>query len=176
MMKGSFDGRGGLWIGKAREPGAVVVYPHGRETAQREEIMTMLERREIGDRRVNPSRQDQPFDFCCTRHIEDRRQKNRPAVGKHWTEVDINPITRCLTDNLVSYSSQGRHVSGVPMSRIPGKLYELLPYLYSIAGMVMINYSESIIGDTFGLLLYLLAGLIFLKRSNYRQDIVNKIN
>jgi hypothetical protein len=62
------------------------------------------------------------------------------------------------------------------LAPIPGKLYELLPYLYSIAGVVMINYFESIIGDTFGLLLYLLAGLIFLKRSNYRQDIVNKIN
>jgi hypothetical protein len=34
MMKGSFDGRGGLWIGKAREPGAVVVYLHGRHTTE----------------------------------------------------------------------------------------------------------------------------------------------
>jgi hypothetical protein len=61
----------------------------------------MLERREIGDRRVNSSRQGQPFDFYCTRHIADRRQNNRPAVRKHWTEVDIDLITRCLTDKLV---------------------------------------------------------------------------
>jgi hypothetical protein len=60
----------------------------------------MVERRNIVDRRVNPSRQWQPF--YCTRRIVDRRQNNLPAVSKHWTEYDIDLITRCLTDKLVS--------------------------------------------------------------------------
>jgi len=34
MMKGSFDGGDGLWIGKEREPGAVIVYLHGRHTTE----------------------------------------------------------------------------------------------------------------------------------------------
>jgi hypothetical protein len=58
----------------------------------------MVERRSIGDRRVNPSGQWHPLD--CTRRIADRRQNNLPAVSKHWTEYDIDLITRCLTDNL----------------------------------------------------------------------------
>jgi hypothetical protein len=62
----------------------------------------MEERRKVGDRRVNPSTQGLPFDFYCTRQIADRRQNNRPRMRKHWTEYDINLITRCLTDNLVS--------------------------------------------------------------------------
>jgi len=35
MMKGSFDGGDGLWIGKEREPGAVIAYLHGRHTTER---------------------------------------------------------------------------------------------------------------------------------------------
>jgi hypothetical protein len=34
MMKGSFDGGDGLWTGKEREPGAVLVYLHGRHTTE----------------------------------------------------------------------------------------------------------------------------------------------
>jgi hypothetical protein len=60
----------------------------------------MVERREIRDRRVNPPKQGLPF--YCTRHIADRRQNNLPRVSKHWTEYDIDLITRCLTDKLVS--------------------------------------------------------------------------
>jgi hypothetical protein len=60
----------------------------------------MVERRNIGDRRVNPSRQWLPFYSTC--HIADRRQNNLPTVRKHWTEYDIDLITRCLTDKLVS--------------------------------------------------------------------------
>ena len=56
---------------------------------------------------------------------------------------------------------------------LPDKFYELLPYLYSIAGVVMINYFESFIGVTLGFLSILFAGLIFLKRSDYRQHRVN---
>jgi hypothetical protein len=59
----------------------------------------MVERRNIGDRRVNPSRQGLPF--YCTRQIADRRQKSLAMPKKHWTEYDIDLITRCLTDKLV---------------------------------------------------------------------------
>ena len=59
----------------------------------------MVERRSTGDRRVNPSSQWLP---CYSiRRTADRRQNNLHAVSKHWTEYDINLITRCLTDNLV---------------------------------------------------------------------------
>jgi len=60
----------------------------------------MVERREVGDRRINPTKQGLPFH--CTRHIADRRQNNLPTVKKHWTEYDIDLITRCLTDKQVS--------------------------------------------------------------------------
>ena len=60
----------------------------------------MEERRKIGDRRVNTSMQGQLF--YCTRHIQDRRQNNLAMPKKHWTEYDIDLITRCLTDKLDS--------------------------------------------------------------------------
>jgi hypothetical protein len=60
----------------------------------------MVERRNIGDRRMDPSRQRQPI--YCTSRIADRRQNNLPTVSKHWTEYDIDLITRYLTDKLVS--------------------------------------------------------------------------
>lgn len=60
----------------------------------------MVERRHIGDRRMDPSRQRLPI--YCTRRIADRRQYNLPTVSKHWTEYDIDLITRCLTDKPVS--------------------------------------------------------------------------
>ena len=59
----------------------------------------MVERRKIRDRRMNPPRQGQAFYY--TRHMADRRQNNLPTVRKHWTEYDIDLITRCLTDKLV---------------------------------------------------------------------------
>ena len=59
----------------------------------------MVERRNTGDRRVNSSRQWQPC--YCIRRIADRRQNNPHPVSKHWTEYDIDLITRCLTDKLV---------------------------------------------------------------------------
>ena len=60
----------------------------------------MEERRKTGDRRVNISKQGVPFH--CTRHIADRRKKNTPRPKKHWTEYDVDLITRCLTDRLDS--------------------------------------------------------------------------
>jgi hypothetical protein len=58
------------------------------------------EKRRISDRRVNSPKQGQSF--YCRRHIADRRQNNLPTVRKHWTEYDIDLITRCLTDKLGS--------------------------------------------------------------------------
>ena len=60
----------------------------------------MVERRNTGDRRVNPSRQWLPF--YCTRHIADRRQKSPPTASKRRTVHDTDLISRCLTDNPVS--------------------------------------------------------------------------
>jgi hypothetical protein len=58
--------------------------------------MITEERRRTGDRRVNIPKQWAPF--YCTRQIMDRRQ-NKPK--KHWSEYDVDLITRCLTGNLV---------------------------------------------------------------------------
>jgi hypothetical protein len=58
--------------------------------------------------------------------------------------------------------------------RIPDKFYELLPYLYAIAGVVTIYYFESSTGYASGLLLIFAAGLVFLMRRDYRHGKVNK--
>jgi hypothetical protein len=62
------------------------------------------------------------------------------------------------------------------MPRIPDKLYELLPYLYSMAGVAMTIYFETFIGDASGYLLILFAGIIFFKRSDYRKGRVTRKN
>ncbi len=62
------------------------------------------------------------------------------------------------------------------MCKIPDRLYELLPYLYAIAGVVTINYFETSLGYASGILLIFTAGIIWLMRSDYRQGSVNKKN
>jgi hypothetical protein len=57
----------------------------------------MEERRKIRDRRVNPPKESLPGYY--TRRIADRRQSTLAPEWKHWTEYDIDLITRCLTDN-----------------------------------------------------------------------------
>jgi hypothetical protein len=61
----------------------------------------MEERRKIEDRRANTSKRRAPF--YCTRRIADRRKKYTHRPKKHWTEYDIDLITRCLTDGLDSF-------------------------------------------------------------------------
>ena len=70
-------------------------------TAQQGEITTMEERRKLGDRRTNTSKRRAPFE--CRRQIANRRKKYTPRPKKHWTEYDIDLITRCLTDGLDGY-------------------------------------------------------------------------
>ena len=60
----------------------------------------MEERRKTGDRRINTP--NEKLAFYCTRQITDRRHTRQPGARKHWTEYDIDLITRCLTDKLVS--------------------------------------------------------------------------
>ena len=62
------------------------------------------------------------------------------------------------------------------MCNIPDRLYELLPYLYAIAGVVTINYVETSLGYASGILLIFTAGLVFLMRSDYRQGKADKNN
>jgi hypothetical protein len=58
----------------------------------------MEERRKLRDRRVNAPRRSAPLHYA--RRIADRRQINLITPKKHWTEYDIELITRCLTSNL----------------------------------------------------------------------------
>ena len=59
----------------------------------------MEERRKTGDRRVKTPRQG--GSFYCTRQVADRGRNNLATLKKHWSEYDIDLITRCLTDDLL---------------------------------------------------------------------------
>jgi hypothetical protein len=52
---------------------------------------------------------------------------------------------------------------------LPDKLYELLPYLYALAGFYTAFYFDTPIGYLSGFLLLATAGLVWLMRSDYRQ-------
>jgi hypothetical protein len=60
----------------------------------------MDEKRKTGERRLNTPNQERPF--YCTRQLTDRRRRRRPMPEKHWSEHDIDLITHCLTDNMVT--------------------------------------------------------------------------
>jgi UPF0716 family protein affecting phage T7 exclusion len=47
--------------------------------------------------------------------------------------------------------------------------YEYTPYIYAIAGIMSILQIGSIIGIAFGIALIAAAGVIFIKRVNYRK-------
>jgi hypothetical protein len=53
--------------------------------------------------------------------------------------------------------------------RLPKGIYEMLPYLYVLAGMASINHFEKFTGYVLGLLLIFMGGVIFLMRANHRQ-------
>jgi len=58
----------------------------------------------------------------------------------------------------------------------PRLFYETQPYLYVVVGVAAINHFKNFLGFTLGLLLILIAGVIFLMRSNYREDLANMGN
>jgi Flp pilus assembly protein TadB len=47
--------------------------------------------------------------------------------------------------------------------------YEYTPYIYAVAGIMSILQIGSIIGIAFGIALIAAAGVIFIKRVNYRK-------
>jgi hypothetical protein len=57
---------------------------------------------------------------------------------------------------------------------LPEKFYELLPYLYTIGGVIAIIYTDTPIGYVSGSLLILTGGVIFLMRRDYRQGRINR--
>jgi len=59
---------------------------------------------------------------------------------------------------------------------LPEKFYELLPYLYTIGGVIAIGYVNTPLGYLSGCLLILTGGVIFLMRRDYRQGRDNKKN
>ena len=52
---------------------------------------------------------------------------------------------------------------------LPEKFYELLPYLYTIGGVISISYIDTLLGYASGCLLIFTGGLIFMMRRDYRQ-------
>ena len=59
---------------------------------------------------------------------------------------------------------------------LPDRLYEVLPYLYAIAGFATATYFDTPVGFGSGFLLLLTAGLVWLMRRDYRQGRVTKNN
>jgi hypothetical protein len=57
---------------------------------------------------------------------------------------------------------------------IPDKLYEFLPVLYGIAGLVTFYKFDTAIGYASGILLILTAGLVWMMRRDYRQVNIKK--
>ena len=57
---------------------------------------------------------------------------------------------------------------------LPEKFYELLPYLYTIGGVIAISYIDTPLGYLAGVLLIFTGGVIFLMRRDYRQGRANK--
>jgi len=73
---------------------------------------------------------------------------------------------------------RGRYINisedGVYPMWLPEKFYELLPYLYTIGGVIAISYIDTPLGFISGSLLILTGGIIFLMRRDYRQGRINK--
>ena len=55
--------------------------------------------------------------------------------------------------------------------RLPKEIYEPLPYLYPVAGVAIANYLHTFTGDISALFLFLFSGIVFLARSNHRQNL-----
>ena len=74
----------------------------------------------------------------------------------------------------------GRYINkpegGVDPMWLPEKFYEMLPYLYTIGGVIAISYVNTPLGFLSGCLLILTGGVIFLMRRDYRQGRLNKKN
>lgn len=57
---------------------------------------------------------------------------------------------------------------------LPDRIYEMLPYLYAIAGFSTAVYFDTPIGYVSGFLLLLTAGIVWMMRRDYRQGRVDK--
>jgi hypothetical protein len=57
---------------------------------------------------------------------------------------------------------------------LPDKLYEFLPFLYGIAGLVTFYKFDTAIGYASGCLLILTACLVWIMRRDYRQVNIKK--
>jgi hypothetical protein len=57
---------------------------------------------------------------------------------------------------------------------LPDKVYELLPYLYAVAGFLTASYFENAVGYASGFLLLLTGCLVWMMRRDYRQGRVGK--
>jgi hypothetical protein len=57
---------------------------------------------------------------------------------------------------------------------LPEKFYELLPYLYTIGGVIAISSLDTPLGYVSGCLLVFTGGVIFMMRRDYRQGRVKK--
>jgi hypothetical protein len=59
---------------------------------------------------------------------------------------------------------------------LPDRVYELLPFLYGVAGLVTLYHFETTIGNASGVLFLITACLVWMMRRDYKQGRVSKRN
>jgi hypothetical protein len=59
---------------------------------------------------------------------------------------------------------------------LPDRLYELLPYLYAVAGFLTATFIDTPVGFASGFILLFTACIVWMMRRDYRQGRVNKKN
>lgn len=57
---------------------------------------------------------------------------------------------------------------------LPDRLYELLPYLYAVAGFLTATFIDTPVGYASGFILLFTACIVWMMRRDYRQGRVNK--
>jgi hypothetical protein len=99
--------------------------------------------------------------------------------GLSYTPRWIVLVTRtiCATfRKMISKRYINKSEYGVNLMWLPEKFYELLPYLYTIGGVIAISSLDTPLAYISGCLLIFTGGVIFMMRRDYRQGRVNKKN
>jgi drug/metabolite transporter (DMT)-like permease len=63
---------------------------------------------------------------------------------------------------------------GENLMQLPKAFYETLPYFYVVTGVATFYHFKHFPGSFFGSLLIFIAGVVFLARSNHREEQIKK--
>jgi hypothetical protein len=92
-----------------------------------------------------------------------------PLIPAH----SLYPLSHTRSESTRQFQYSLKRIQSLWLS---DEFYELLPYLYSIGGVITISYTDSPIGYASGCLLSLTGGVIFLMRRDYRHGRDGKKN